>query len=95
MGSVTVAESLELDLDEINKMRDQKIVTLDSKATKHASIEDILGIGSDWDKEQIKKHLRNEFMKWNNRLNTLSEGEERNNAQRMLDTISEARKKYV
>ena len=90
-----VAEALDLDLDEIEKMRDKSIVGLNASVSTHASIEDLLGIESDWDKEQTKRHLRTEFQKWNNRLNTLSEGEERSNAQRMLDLIAEARKKYV
>lgn len=90
-----VAEALELDLGEIERIRDQKIIGLDTTATNHAGIEDILGIEPGWDKDHIRKYLRTEFQKWNNRLNTLSEGEERNNAQRMLDIIAEARKKYV
>ena len=36
-------------------------------------------------------HLRKEFKKWNDRLNTASEGEERDNAQKMLDLIADAR----
>ena len=90
-----VAEALELDIDEIEKMRDHAIIGLDASASTHASIEDFLGIESDWDTEQIKRHLRAEFQKWNNRLNTLSEGDERTNAQRMLDLVAEARKKYA
>tara|TARA_B110000211_G_scaffold89657_2_gene104767 strand:- start:5756 stop:6991 length:1236 start_codon:yes stop_codon:yes gene_type:complete len=90
-----IAEALNLDIDEINKMRDQKIVGLDTSATDHANIEVILGISPEWSNEQIKKHLRTEFQKWNNRLNTLSDGVERENAQLMLNKISDARKKYV
>lgn len=90
-----VAEALDLNLEEIEKMRDQKIIGLDASVSDHASIEDLLGIEAHWDKEQIKKHLRAEFQKWNNRLNTLSEGGERDNAQRMLDLIAEARKNYA
>lgn len=90
-----ISEALELDVDEINKMRDQKIIGLDASVSDHASIEELLGIELDWGKEQTKKYLRSEFQKWNNRINTLSEGEERDNAQRMLDLIAEARKKYA
>ncbi len=89
-----VAEALDLDFDEIEKMRDQKIVGLDTDLSHQASIEEILGISPDWDKEHIKRHLRTEFQKWNNRLSALAEGEERDNAQRMLDMVAEARKKY-
>ncbi|MBL6934418.1 MAG: TerB family tellurite resistance protein [Alphaproteobacteria bacterium] len=89
-----VSEALDLNFDEIEKMRDQKIIGLDTDLSHQAPIEEILGIEPDWDTDRIKKHLRTEFQKWNNRLNALAEGEERDNAQRMLDLVSEARKKY-
>ena len=81
-------------VDEIEKMRDQKIVGLETNIGSQASIEDMLGIEADWDAGKIKKHLLSEFQKWNNRLNALSEGDERDNAQQMLDLIAEARKKH-
>ena len=59
-----------------------------------SSLENILGIDTTWTQEEIKKHLRKEFQKWNNRINTLPEGTERDRAQSMLDNIAEARKKY-
>jgi tellurite resistance protein len=90
-----IAEALDLDLDEIEKMRDQKIIGFNTDSSGQASIEDLLGIETHWDKDQIKKHLRTEFQKWNNRLNTLSEGRERENAQRMLDLIADARRNYA
>ena len=89
-----VSDALELDFDEIEKMRDQKIVSLGASLDSQASIEEILGIEADWSSDKIKRHLRMEFQKWNDRLNTLSEGEERDNAQQMLDLIADARKKY-
>lgn len=89
-----VADALELDFDEIEKMRDQKIIDLGTGLDSQASIEEIIGIEADWSSDEIKRHLRTEFQKWNNRLNTLSEGEERDNAQQMLDLIADARKKY-
>jgi tellurite resistance protein len=89
-----VADALELDYDEIEKMRDRKLVGLETNLGEQANIEDILGIESDWSQAQIKQHLLTEFTKWNNRLNALSEGDERNNAQQMLDLVAEAHKKY-
>ena len=90
-----VADALELDFDEIERMKDQKIIELGSDLCAQASIEDILGIDPSWGEERTKEYLRDEFQKWNNRLMTLCEGEERHNAQRMLDLISEARVKYA
>jgi len=89
-----VADALGLDIQEIEKLRDQKIVGLTANISDQASIEDILGIDPKWDVQLIKQHLRTEFQKWNNRINTLPEGEERENAQKMLDAVAEARKKY-
>lgn len=91
----SIADALQLDVDEINRMRDRKIIHLDTTALQHASVEEMLGIQASWDSAQVKKHLRLEFQKWNDRLNTLPEGNERANAQRMLDAISEARKKHA
>lgn len=90
-----VAQALGLDMDEVSKMRDQKILNLSTNVSGQASIEIILGIEPEWSSEQVMKHLRVEFQKWNNRLNTLEEGKERENAQLMLDRIAEARKKYA
>ena len=89
-----VARALNIDAKEIEWIRDLKIVGLDAKLTREVRVEDLLGIDSQWDVDRIKRHLRSEFQKWNNRLTTLPEGEERNNAQRMLDAIAEARRKY-
>ena len=90
-----VAQALDLDMDEISKMRDQSIVSLDNKVGDHASIEVILGIEQDWTNAQVRKHLNAEFQKWNNRLSALPEGKERDNAQLMLHKVSEARIKYA
>jgi hypothetical protein len=89
-----VGRALNLDSHEIERIRDIRIVGVAGELSKQVRIEDLLGIDQSWGPEQIKRHLRSEFQKWNNRLTSLPEGEERNNAQRMLDAISEARKKY-
>lgn len=87
----TVADALELNLDEIEKMKDQKILELDVNLSPEASIDELLGIDPSLSTEERKRILRGEFKKWNDRLNVLPEGAERENAQRMLDRISEAR----
>ena len=72
----------------------KKIISLGASLDSQASIEDILGIEANWSPDEAKRHLRMEYQKWNDRLNTLSEGEERESAQQMLDLIANARKKY-
>lgn len=89
-----IADTLKLDLEEVNKMRDKSLINLKEGATKKSSLEELLGIDASWDKKKINAHLLKEFTKWNNRLITLSEGKERQNAQKMLENIADLRKKY-
>jgi tellurite resistance protein len=90
-----VADTLGIDSDELENMRDRHIVTLDTTGVSgDLDIESLLNIGTSWGNDKILLHLRQEYQKWNNRLNTLLEGSERDNAQRMLDLIAKARKKY-
>jgi len=89
-----VAEALDLDPDEIAKMRDQKLIGLDF-TKEQSSLEDLLGIDPSWDKKKIKAHLTGEFTKWSNRMNSLPQGKDREFAQKMLDNIAKARKKYA
>lgn len=92
-----VANVLELDLDELKKLKDQRMVSLapsiEGNDTQQ-SLEEILDIDPKWPRERIRKHLRDEFKVWNGRLNNLKDSGERANAQRMIDLISEARRKY-
>lgn len=52
----------------------------------------ILKIKPSWEKEKINTHLKNEFKKWNSRYQNLSEGDERDHAQLMLNYIGKVRK---
>jgi tellurite resistance protein len=90
-----ISKALDLDFNEIQKMKDQRLIKLSTAIKSQSSVEAMLGIDPDWSPDQIQKHLRSEFTKWNGRLNTLPDGEERENAQRMLNLIAEARKKYA
>ena len=58
------------------------------------SLEETLGIKPDWPVDKIKKHLREEFQKWNGRINVVEDAQERENIQRRLDDIAQLRKKY-
>ena len=84
-----------IDTRDIAKLRDRKIVDLEIDNKVNTSIEELLGINADWDPPKIKRHLRKEHKKWNSRLNTVPEGKARENAQKMLNLISEAYKNYT
>jgi len=89
-----VARSLDLDMEEIEKMREGVTLNLSSNLSSGGDLESFVGIEEGWSDQEKKKHLRSEFQKWSNRLNTLPEGEERESAQTMLDNIASLRKKY-
>ena len=89
-----VAKACGLDMKEVERLRDSKIIGLDTHTRVEATVEELLGIDAGWDNARIRKHLASEFHKWNSRLNTVPEGAARKNAQRMLDLIADARKKY-
>ncbi len=89
-----VSESLDLDIDELQKIKDQRMVGLDQVASKD-NLETVLGIDPSWAEDKTRKHLRAQFSKWNARLTQLTDQKERANAQEMLDLIAEARKKYA
>ena len=90
-----IAKDLDISSEALNSMRDGMIADLGGSISDNTSVEAMLGIDPSWDKDKIKTHLRKEFQKWNNRLNTLPAGKERDNAQTMLDSIAEVRKKYT
>ena len=88
-----IAKSLSLDSSEIEIMRDKQLVNVSSNLST-VSLEETLGIKPDWPADKIKKHLRQEFQKWNGRINVVEDAQERENIQRRLDDIAELRKKY-
>lgn len=90
-----IGESLQLDMDELAKMRDKEMIGISSGSQVESSLEEIVGIDPNWDKSRVKRHLSSEFGKWSGRLNALTEGPEREHAQMMLERIATARKKYV
>ncbi|MGI9296734.1 MAG: TerB family tellurite resistance protein [Gammaproteobacteria bacterium] len=88
-----VARALELDMREVEKMRDKTVVEMGADFSEDGGAENLLGIDPNWDEARIRKHLRAEFVKWNGRLESLPAGEAREKAQRMLDLIAQERKK--
>ena len=64
------------------------------RVTSDTSLEELVGIQPEWDKEQINKHLRSEFKKWTSRLTSATNQDERDNAQEKIDIIGDLRKKY-
>lgn len=90
----TVASSLDLDFDEVERMRDAAVLDLRTPSSKQASLEDLLGVDLSWDKSRIQEHIESEFLKWNGRLSAMRDPDKRAQAQRMIDLCAKAQTKY-
>ena len=88
----SIASAIGLDMTEINRIKEERMVSSNLQATSGNALV-ILGIDESMTKREKQKQLRSEFKKWNDRLTSLPAGEERNNAQRMLDLVAEAKAK--
>jgi uncharacterized tellurite resistance protein B-like protein len=89
-----IAAALDIDTAEIQRIADRSLVGVRAEVSSQSDLEELLGIDPTWSVDITKKHLRDEFQRWNNRLTALSDPAERETAQRMLNLIAEARKKY-
>jgi len=90
-----IARALGLDPDEVQAIRDLRMVGLDTQEKTRDDLESLLGIDPDWSAEEIQRHLRKEFRKWNARVTQASSPEEKEHAQQMIDRIARAREKYA
>lgn len=88
----SIASAIGLDMAEINRIKEERMVSSNLQATSGNAFA-ILGIDESMTKREKQKQLRSEFKKWNDRLTSLPAGEERENAQRMLDLVAEAKAK--
>jgi hypothetical protein len=53
-----------------------------------------VGIDAAWDKERIRKHLAEQFMKWNARAPSAKTVEDQARIRSMLEAIAKLKKKY-
>lgn len=91
-----IGKSLGISADELEALQDQKLVGVKAELEQgaHQSLETVLGIDPSWDRDRARRHLREQFRKWNDRMAALQNNEERESAQQMLDLIAEARRRY-
>ena len=94
-----LTEKLELNFDEVQNMKDKAILNLDlSKNSQLQSDTDQdeidVGMKENLTKKEALDFIKNEFKKWNGRLNSLKDSSQREHAQKMLDALARLRKKY-
>ena len=91
-----IGNSLGISSSELESLQDQKLIGIKAELESGAqqSLETVLGIDPSWDRDRARRHLREQFRKWNDRMAALQNSEERESAQQMLDLIAEARRRY-
>lgn len=86
-----MAEWLEVDSEKFRNMM-EKVLPVDMHQVR--DVKTILGITSDMSKENVRKHLNEEYSKWNSRV-TNADPDIQNQADQMLKLIAEARSQYT
>jgi len=86
-----LADWLEVDSNKFHSMMDE---ILPAGMHEVEDVEAILGVTSDMDKEQTRKHLNKEYRKWNARV-TSADPKIQSQADYMLKFIAEVRHEYV
>ena len=89
-----ICDYLDLDLDVVQKLKDARMKDVKMRVTSDTSLEELIGIQPERDKEQIKRFLKDEFKKWNSRIASANSPDERESTQEKLDLIAELREKY-
>ena len=89
-----IASKLDLNMEEVERRKDAVTLNLEVNESDEDDLETFVGLKEEWSISQKKLHLSKEFQKWNNRMNALDSGVEREKAQQILDAIAKLRKKY-
>lgn len=90
-----IGKKLGISIKEIKDMTDKAFLNAEQDLSQgEYNSESILGLNDNMTNEEKSAILKNEFKKWNGRIQNLPEGDEKEKAQKMLDTISELRSKY-
>ena len=88
-----IARDLGLDYDKLQSLIDKQFVNANVSSAQE-NLEAIVGIDPSWDKERIRKHLADQFMKWNSRAPAAKSVEDQARIRSMLDAIARLKKKY-
>jgi tellurite resistance protein len=89
----SIARDLGLDYDKLQSLIDKQFVNSNVTSAQE-NLEAIVGIDPTWDKERIRKHLADQFMKWNSRAPAAKTVEDQARIRAMLDAVARLKKKY-
>ena len=88
------AKKFDINQEDLNLMREKRMLSIDNLESADGNIEEILGIDKSSTNQEILDQLTKMFSMWNSRMESLSDEKEKESAKNMLDLISKARKKY-
>ena len=90
----TYADLLNIPSEEFERLKDFHTLNVTLAENPENDDERLLGIDPAWSKEEKLIYLRKEFKKWNSRMATLTDPEQRKVAQHRLDMIGRIRQRY-
>ena len=90
----TYADLLNIPREEFERLKDFHTLNVTLAENPENDDERLLGIDPAWSKEEKHIYLRKEFKKWNSRMATLTDPEQRKVAQHRLDMIGRIRQRY-
>tara|TARA_B100001250_G_C19778680_1_gene780818 strand:- start:306 stop:1505 length:1200 start_codon:yes stop_codon:yes gene_type:complete len=89
-----ISKNIGIDYNEITKLKERRLLDLELPKAQDADIDKTLGIDPKWTKEEKKKHVMKLYRKYNGRINSARDEQQKKSAQSMLDLCAEAMKKY-
>lgn len=93
----SISDKLEIGIDNelYLELKDKYLLKLDNKVLFAGNdTEQQLGIPENFNDKEKRNHILKQYQKWNARMSVISNKEEKAKAQKMLDLLSEAMKKY-
>jgi len=90
----TYADLLNIPREEFERLKDFHTLNVTLAENPENDDERLLGIDPAWSKKEKHIYLRKEFKKWNSRMATLTDPEQRKVAQHRLDMIGRIRQRY-
>lgn len=88
-----IAASLGIDYARLQALMDKQFIQAGITVAAD-NLEALVGVDPAWDKEKIRKHLSEQFQKWNARAPNAKTTEDQARIRSILDAIAKLRKKY-
>ncbi len=88
-----IASALGIDYDRLQALMDKQFVQAGITVATD-NLEALVGVDPAWDKEKIRKHLSDQFQKWNARAPNAKTTADQARIRSILDAIAKLKKKY-